>query len=777
MLPATNQINIGDSPPGPAAMVGSAPAASMDAVTSDMLLRAAQQQRRLASLLPDEAAQADVLALASQQEAQAAAILGGADATTPVHPWQQQKQLETSTSHHACAANAATAASAASASATSADPGLPSAMGISAASAYAANASAPLSSCGASATHAPINYVRAVLRRDSNDLFKLVLREKRTESFAGVVIAQLLESDSGDERAKLHEGDTLRTVNGLNPSAMRFDDLRAYVRDCPGALHIEVDRVLAWPPPLDAAASQWQDGASAATGRAAFVAPPGMDPTVGLRGSSGPGGDSVSGGTGSGAARLPPSLAPPRRFEPSEPPGDNLLGELGHRLGDKVKEVLEKPEVRELRGKAEETGREWLHGFRSLIDAGRETLEESGHSLRVIGDDLKSHAERMKESLSARGGGGGGGAGGGGAGGGGAGGGGGEQRHLQQPYGAGFGFDAWGSSMGHVRGSPPEGSAPALARSPLLHDSFGADGIGSHAPPAQLPHALQNPLVAPGQAAPSVLSDAEMDEATQLAIALSLSEQSQPPPVPPVSTAATSPQHAVGAESGMAPLDIWGRPMGSPGAQAVGADPFPAACYDGRGATAAKPPVEVMEPSMSESDQLALALELSLQEAKAREEALAAERAMVLEADRALVSEAVRDAAAQVDLQLKAEKEEQEALIRLGEQLLAPPTDDAGTAVATASLAGAASASSVEAAWSSVARRGTTAGDDHQSLIPDLVSTPKYQTDAELLASALGGTQTSATTAATTAAPQPASPPPPRPAALADDADKWMRVD
>ena len=191
--------------------------------------------------------------------------------------------------------------------------------------------------------------------------------------------------------------------------------------------------------------------------------------------------------------------------------------------------------------------------------------------------------------------------------------------------------------MGHVRGSPPEGSAPALARSPLLHDSFGADGIGSHAPPAQLPHALQNPLVAPGQAAPSVLSDAEMDEATQLAIALSLSEQSQPPPVPPVSTAATSPQHAVGAESGMAPLDIWGRPMGSPGAQAVGADPFPAACYDGRGATAAKPPVEVMEPSMSESDQLALALELSLQEAKAREEALAAERAMVLEADRALV--------------------------------------------------------------------------------------------------------------------------------------------
>ena len=405
MLPATNQINIGDSPPGPAAMVGSAPAASMDAVTSDMLLRAAQQQRRLASLLPDEAAQADVLALASQQEAQAAAILGGADATTPAHPWQQQKQLETSTSHHACAANAATAASAASANATSADPGLPSAMGISAASAYAANASAPLSSCGASATHAPINYVRAVLRRDSNDLFKLVLREKRTESFAGVVIAQLLESDSGDERAKLHEGDTLRTVNGLNPSAMRFDDLRAYVRDCPGALHIEVDRVLAWPPPLDAAASQWQDGASAATGRAAFVAPPGMDPTVGLRGSSGPGGDSVSGGTGSGAARLPPSLAPPRRFEPSEPPGDNLLGELGHRLGDKVKEVLEKPEVRELRGKAEETGREWLHGFRSLIDAGRETLEESGHSLRVIGDDLKSHAERMKESLSARGGG------------------------------------------------------------------------------------------------------------------------------------------------------------------------------------------------------------------------------------------------------------------------------------------------------------------------------------------------------------------------------------
>ena len=262
MLPATNQINIGDSPPGPAAMVGSAPAASMDAVTSDMLLRAAQQQRRLASLLPDEAAQADVLALASQQEAQAAAILGGADATTPAHPWQQQKQLETSTSHHACAANAATAASAASASATSADPGLPSAMGISAASAYAANASAPLSSW-AQAPPCSINYVRAVLRRDSNDLFKLVSRE-RTERWRASS-SRSCSSRTAGMSAQLHEA-TRCARSTASTSAMR---LMIFARTCATAraLFIEVDhaRMAA----STDAASHRQDGASAAN-RAAF---------------------------------------------------------------------------------------------------------------------------------------------------------------------------------------------------------------------------------------------------------------------------------------------------------------------------------------------------------------------------------------------------------------------------------------------------------------------------------------------------------------------------
>ena len=57
---------------------------------------------------------------------------------------------------------------------------------------------------------------------------------------------------------------------------------------------------------LDDAASQWQDGASAATGHAAFVAPPGMDPPLVGGAAAAALEDSVGGGTGSGAARLPP---------------------------------------------------------------------------------------------------------------------------------------------------------------------------------------------------------------------------------------------------------------------------------------------------------------------------------------------------------------------------------------------------------------------------------------------------------------------------------------
>ena len=786
VVAANQQIAIDDTLPAATRSAGSHSAATVaDAQASaQMLLRAAKQQRRLASLLPDDAARSDMLALALQQEAQAAAILGGGDAATPSHPWHQAPPPNS-------APPAAPPAAPPSAHTKPPPPPPPPPPAHPTPpppqqqqppppppTGYRAAATPPSAAGGAP----PAQHVRAVLRRDSGDQFKLVLRELRTETSSGVSIQRLLESDSGDERGKLREGDVLRTINGLVPGSMRFDDLKAYVRDCPGALHLEVERLCAWPPPEgEEAASAWQDGASAATGTVTFVAPPTL--LAGGAAAAGGGGGAVTAGGGAaaggswgdnGGGGLPtfaPSAAADGRTSP------DLLGGLA----SKVQTLLEKPEVKELKGRAEHTGKEWLAGFRSLLDAGRESLEEQGHALRVLGDDLRSQAERVnervKETIGGRD----------------APGGVPSHHYPGHHHPGSYAGDSWASPHaggppggglggvglgGRTSASPPEGGP--LARSPLLGDASalgGAHGPAFAAPPSDELPFLPNPLVSAGRtgtgrpAAAGMLghhSDPDMDEATQLAIALSLSEAAQqqhpPPPGPP-------PPGPPPPAAELPALDVWGRPVGGGGggggAPGVVVDPFPA------------PQSHHPTPAeaASESDQLALALALSLEEAETRRAAEAAEAALVQQAEVAMVADAVADAARQVDAQLREEEQQHAELVSLGERLLNGPPASAAEELASAFAESSASASAV---GKEAAAPPVDVADD--SLIPGLVSAPVVS-DTELLLSSLDGglRPEAAPVAAAGGAPalphaQPPAVPPsaPTPPAFASDPDEWM---
>jgi hypothetical protein len=133
------------------------------AASAQMLLRAAEQQRRLAALLPDEKARAEMVQLAEQQESQARTLLA---------------------STHAAAASAASTAT----PATGAAP-------------HPSEDAPPAREDMAAFTPAPLPRVTATLRRDSAQLFKLLLKECPS----GVLISKLLPSDSGDERGQLRE--------------------------------------------------------------------------------------------------------------------------------------------------------------------------------------------------------------------------------------------------------------------------------------------------------------------------------------------------------------------------------------------------------------------------------------------------------------------------------------------------------------------------------------------------------------------------------------------
>ena len=149
------------------------PPTEPSAEAASALLRAAEQQRRLAQVLPDEAARAEMLSQALEQEAQANAIL--AKLRTQPLPGAAAGAA------HGDAGGCGTAA------ALSADV-LP---------------EQPL-------------LVRAVLRRDSADLFKFVLKE----SAVGVTISKLVASDAADERSMLREGD-VRTATSTTTATPR----------------------------------------------------------------------------------------------------------------------------------------------------------------------------------------------------------------------------------------------------------------------------------------------------------------------------------------------------------------------------------------------------------------------------------------------------------------------------------------------------------------------------------------------------------------------------
>ena len=641
--------------------------------SAEMLLRAAAQQRRLASLLPDEIARGEMLTLADQQESQAKAILNGGPALTPAHPWHSLTGTPPPRAEESFPPLGQP---------HSTPPPIPP---TGQASSTARYGEVPLDAPGTA------NHVRAVLQRDSKDKFGVMIKEVRTETSHGVAVAKILESDSGDERDRLQEGDMLRSINGLEPTSMRFDDLKAYVRDCPGALHLEVQRLAAWPPP-PGESSNWQDGTSAAHGVLRFSPPP-----------------------NAGARAPSPDLL------------NAAVGELQNaasNLGEKWHGFLGAPEVAELRGRAQNTGRDLLSGFRNLMDAGRETLEEKGHALKVFGDDLKGNVERMA----------------------------GELREGHRPASGGVvphrlpghlhpqpGMVGASAAVAATRERGTSGEAVAsrctcagadgggfdaplsaggFARSPLLESFGSSSGIATaHSQGGEQPF-LPKPLVAPtGEAATGDANkhiDPDMDEATQLAIALSLSEvvgRKSPDESPLTASRGTTSLPLDQGEWGAAlPVTSESNPADD--------NPFPSPPQE---ATAGAPAVD-----LSEAEQLALALSLSLAEAEQQEAQLAAERAMVVEAEQSAVHDAVQEAAEQVAQAMKEEEEEHRQLVQLGEELLTTTTTTGnGTGAGTGGMGSVPPNSS----------RGSDA--DADALIPGLQVHP-IVSDADLLVSALG---------------------------------------
>ena len=174
--------------PQPAAPTGGSTVSEAHSKAA-MLIRAAEQQRKLAQLLPDEGMQSEMIAEAQAQEAQAQALLAqvapAPAAATSGSAWQDV-------------------------SGGCGDPTPPSTL--------------PPPPVGQSPpSDEP---VRAVLRRDSGGLFKLLLKE----SAQGIFIGRLVASDAaGDERAKLREGDVVTSLNGLRPTSMGFEELKMCV--------------------------------------------------------------------------------------------------------------------------------------------------------------------------------------------------------------------------------------------------------------------------------------------------------------------------------------------------------------------------------------------------------------------------------------------------------------------------------------------------------------------------------------------------------------------
>lgn len=447
------------------------------------LLRAASQQRRLASMLPaGSSARREMEAEAEAQEALAAQLGSQAGPLTGARGEGAAAPRAAGDEGRQCAARVVGEASA-TGGGDDDDDGPP--------------------------------FVRATLRRDGEGRFKLLLREDES----GVYIAKLAASDTeGDTRSSLLEGDHIRLINGIAPTSMPMDELKAYVRDCPGALHIEVFRLR-----------------PRAGGGGGFVAAErdGADD-----------GDAL--GAVLGGVR-------------------DMWSGLGAGLGGLIEEVKEKPEVRDflrkpevvdLMGKAEETSREWseqLAGFAGragqewnrMVADGRDELHGRGYSLQQLGEDLHEKASALTGEIS---------------------------RNLEklvpperQPLapsrselGGGLPFEACPASpLADIIEPPAVEASGSMRQYADMLDSMAPLPAHAQTPPAHAPApctaaSTTTPVQLMDQAVPSLTTlstSPEEREAADLALAmaLSLAEAGAPGPTTPSKTSPGAPAHAPAA--------------------------------------------------------------------------------------------------------------------------------------------------------------------------------------------------------------------------------------
>ena len=531
-------------PPGP-------PPDAQQAASAQMLLKAAEQQRRLAAMLPDDGG--EMLALAEQQERQANAILGG---TTSQPPPPREPERVASTAY------------------------------------YAPSDAAPPPPPPPPQPPAPPSHVTAVLRRDSQQLFKLLLKE----SPGGVLISRLLPSDAeGDERSKLREGDIVRTINGLGAYEMPIDQLKAYVRDCPGALYVEVERLEM--PPMSA----FNDAMSAEERfRARF----------GNGGGGGPGGSrqaapaendldallgNVTSNVKNGLEDLKDQFSVfmqrdvPELQQRAEVTREQLAsGELTARLGTRAKEIGEQAKV---------FGEQAKETWRDLLDAGKETShdlaphvekakQDLGHGLKQLGDGWNDWMRQLSEP---------------------------QQNQPHASVGPGSAFN---TPRGYQAPSGNAAYPGAAGRGGVVYGDNGTVET-----PRGRMHAAIGPgsqymnaspggttVQAPGAAPPrggeeEILGDEEFNEATQLAIALSLSEkEAGAAKAAAPEAAAAEPLIPLGEDEAAATITVAPPPAQEP-------PPQPQQLVDVSDG-----------PALTDSEQLAMAMSLSLEEAEKEKE-------------------------------------------------------------------------------------------------------------------------------------------------------------
>eukprot|EP00965_Chrysotila_dentata_P020045 663374-Pleurochrysis_carterae.AAC.5 len=181
------------------------------------------------------------------------------------------------------------------------------------------------------------SYVRAVLRRDANGLFRLGLKEDS----GGVYIAALPESEVEDERELLRVGDYIRALDGQAVVLWKLDEAKEYVRTTALPLTVEVFRYAQAP----------------------------------THGASGPSGS------------VNPKDALDQIGKELQKKGAELQAEWQALL----------PRLQRL---GEKAGTQLSSQWKELVDSSRDTIEERKHSLKDLKEELGEKIERGKHDLA-----------------------------------------------------------------------------------------------------------------------------------------------------------------------------------------------------------------------------------------------------------------------------------------------------------------------------------------------------------------------------------------